>query len=80
LKGISIGISLLLVPLTLNYLDKEGYGLWLTLSSIVSWFSLFDIGLGNGFRNKFAEATAVKNDDLAKTYVSTTFVFYFVSR
>jgi O-antigen/teichoic acid export membrane protein len=74
LKGISIGISLLLVPLTLNYLDKERYGLWLTLSSIVSWFSLFDIGLGNGFRNKFAEAIAVKNDDLAKTYVSTTFV------
>ena len=74
LKGISIGISLLLVPLTLNYLDKERYGLWLTLSSIVSWFSLFDIGLGNGFRNKFAEAIAVKNDELAKTYVSTTFV------
>ena len=74
LKGISIGISLLLVPLTLNYLDKERYGLWLTLSSIVSWFSLFDIGLGNGFRNKFAEAIAVKDDELAKTYVSTTFI------
>jgi len=74
LKGISIGISLLLVPLTLNYLDKERYGLWLTLSSIVSWASLFDIGLGNGFRNKFAEAIAVKDDELAKTYVSTTFV------
>jgi O-antigen/teichoic acid export membrane protein len=74
LKGISIGISLLLVPLTLNYLDKERYGLWLTLSSIISWFSLFDIGLGNGFRNKFAEAIAQKDDALAKTYVSTTFV------
>jgi len=74
LKGISIGISLLLVPLTLNYLDKERYGLWLTLSSIVSWASLFDIGLGNGFRNKFAEALTVKDDELAKTYVSTTFV------
>jgi O-antigen/teichoic acid export membrane protein len=74
LKGISIGISLLLVPLTLNYLDKERYGLWLTLSSIIGWFSLFDIGLGNGFRNKFAEAITQKNDLLAKTYVSTTFV------
>jgi O-antigen/teichoic acid export membrane protein len=73
LKGISIGISLLLVPLTLSYLDKERYGLWLTLSSIIAWFSLFDIGLGNGFRNKFAEALAAKNIALAKTYVSTTF-------
>ena len=73
LKGISIGISFLLVPLTLNYLESERYGLWLTLSSIIGWASLFDIGLGNGFRNKFAEAIAVKNDSLAKTYVSTTF-------
>jgi O-antigen/teichoic acid export membrane protein len=36
--------------------------------------SLFDIGLGHGFRNKFAEAIAQKSDALAKTYVSTTFV------
>ena len=74
LKGISTGVMFLLVPLTLDYLDQERYGLWLTLSSIISWFGLFDIGLGNGFRNKFAEAIAVKNDLLAKTYVSTTFV------
>jgi O-antigen/teichoic acid export membrane protein len=60
--------------MTLNYLDKERYGLWLTLSSVIGWFSLFDIGLGNGFRNKFAEAIAVKNTELAKNYVSTTFI------
>ena len=74
LRGGSIGISLVMVPLTLNYLDQERYGLWLTLSSIINWFVLFDIGLGNGFRNKFAEALAKKDDSLAKTYVSTTFV------
>jgi O-antigen/teichoic acid export membrane protein len=73
LKGISIGISLLMVPMTLNYLDQERYGLWLTMSSIIGWFSLFDIGLGNGFRNKFAEALAIQDVPLAKTYVSTTF-------
>ena len=71
-KGISIGISLLIVPLTLNYLESERYGIWLTLSSIIGWTTLFDIGLSNGFRNKFAEALALKNDSLAKTYVSTT--------
>jgi O-antigen/teichoic acid export membrane protein len=73
LKGISIGVSLLLVPMVLNCLDKDRYGLWLTLSSIIGWFSLFDIGLGNGFRNRFAEALAVKNVLLARIYVSTTF-------
>ena len=32
LKGADIIISLLLVPLTINYLDVESYGIWLTLS------------------------------------------------
>ncbi|GAH31869.1 unnamed protein product, partial [marine sediment metagenome] len=58
LKGISILISFLLVPLVLNYIDITKYGIWLTLSSIIGWFGFFDIGLGNGLRNKFAEAIA----------------------
>jgi O-antigen/teichoic acid export membrane protein len=73
LKGISIVIGLMFVPLLLNYLDAERYGIWLTLSSVIGWFSFFDFGLGNGLRNRFAEAIAKNNDELAKTYVSTTY-------
>lgn len=69
----SIVIGLLFVPLVLNYLDEERYGIWITLSSIVGWFSFFDIGLGNGLRNKFGEALAKNQHDLAKQYVSTTY-------
>jgi O-antigen/teichoic acid export membrane protein len=75
LKGVSILISLLLVPLTLHYLNTTEYGVWLTLSSILSWISFFDIGLGNGLRNKLTEALTLGNHERAKTYVSTTFVF-----
>ena len=73
LQFISIGTNFLLVPLTLHYLDTERYGIWLTLSSIVSWFSFLDIGLGNGLRNKFAEAVAKKDTPLAQMYVSSTY-------
>ena len=73
LKGISIAISLVVVPLTLNYISPSRYGIWLTLSSIVGWFSFFDIGLSQGLRNKFAEAKAKGNDELAQAYVSTTY-------
>ncbi len=73
LKGISIIVGLIFVPLILGYLDAERYGIWLTLSSILAWFSFFDIGLGNGLRNRFAEAIAIKKYELAKTYVSTTY-------
>ena len=74
IKGLSIAISLVLVPLTINYINASRYGIWLTLSSIVTWFSFFDIGFGNGLRNKFAEAIAKGQEELARIYVSTTYV------
>lgn len=72
-KGGSIIANLLLVPLTINYLDTENYGVWLTLSSFIAWFSFFDIGLGNGLRNKFAEAKAKGDMLLARAYVSSAY-------
>lgn len=72
LKGLSILISFLLVPLTLGYLNTVDYGIWLTLSSLLTWINYFDIGLGNGLRNKLTEALALENTELAQRYVSTT--------
>lgn len=69
----SIVANFLLVPLTINYLNVENYGIWLTLSSIISWFSFFDIGLGNGLRNKFAEAKANGDNQLARAYISSAY-------
>ena len=73
IRGFSIAISLIVVPLTIDYINPSRYGIWLTLSSIVAWFSFFDIGLSQGLRNKFAEAKANGNDELAQVYVSTTY-------
>lgn len=75
LKGSSIIIQIALVPLTLNYLNKYQYGIWLTLASIFGWFSFFDVGIGNGLRNKLAEALANNDVKLARIYVSTSYAF-----
>lgn len=72
-KIIAVFISLAIVPLTIDYLNPEQYGIWLTLSSIVAWISFFDIGLGHGFRNRFAESKANGDIELARKYVSTTY-------
>lgn len=69
----SVLANFMIVPLAINYLDNEQYGIWLTISSFIVWFSFFDIGLGNGLRNKFAEAKALGNYDNAKAYVSTAY-------
>jgi len=73
IKGVSIGISIILVPLTINYINPSRYGIWLTVSSIIGWFSFFDVGLTQGLRNKFAEAKAKGEDENAQIYVSTTY-------
>jgi O-antigen/teichoic acid export membrane protein len=73
LKLINISIGYVLMPLTLNYLSKDTYGLWLTLSSVIAWFNVFDVGLSNGLRNKVAEALAINDLPLIKKLVSTTY-------
>ena len=73
IKGADTLVYLLLVPLTLGYLNAYEYGIWLTLSSILSWINSFDIGLGSGLRNKLAEAIAEDDKEKARGYVSTTF-------
>lgn len=74
IKGISILTQLLLIPLTIGYISSELYGIWLTLSSMIQWISFFDVGLGNGLRNKLGEALALKQFKRGKIFVSTTYV------
>lgn len=85
-KSADTAIYLLLVPLTLGYLNPYEYGIWITLNSLLSWIDSFDIGLGNGLRNKLAIAVAEDDKERGRSYVSTTFymliliaLFLFVS-
>lgn len=77
-KGLHIAINMALVPITIRYIDTMQYGVWLTLSSVVGWFAFFDIGLSNGLRNKFAEAKALGDLNLARKYVSATYAALFM--
>lgn len=72
-KCVSVITPLLIVPLTISYVNPTQYGIWLTLSSMIAWISVFDLGLGHGFRNRFAESVAKGDDKLARQYVSTTY-------
>lgn len=72
-QGSSMLTSFIMVPLVMNYIGVSVYGIWLTLWGLIEWCNVFDIGLGHGLRNKYAEAKAVGDIDSAKKYVSTTF-------
>ncbi len=74
LKGVSLSISYAVIPITYKYLNEEIYGVWITIFSILSWLSYFDIGLGNGLRNKVAATLSLGERELAKEYISTAYV------
>ena len=57
----------------MDYVNPTRYGIWLTVSSIIGWIAFFDLGLANGFRNRFAEAKARGEEKLAAEYLSTTY-------
>ena len=73
IKGCSILIQLLLVPMTLGYLTSELYGIWLTVSSIILWLNFFDVGFTLGLKNKLSEALALNDSRRCKALVSTTY-------
>jgi len=72
-KGASVFLQLMLIPLTIKYLKSDIYGVWLTLTSLLGWMSIFDIGIGNGLKNKLSECLAKEDIESAKKYVSTTY-------
>ena len=74
LQAVNMFISFLLVPMVMDFVSPSQYGIWLTMSSMVSWLSLLDVGLGTGMKNKLTEALSKGDIKLAKELVSTTYV------
>lgn len=61
-KLLAAVISFAMVPLTLNYLGAERFGLWMAINSIVAMLGFSDLGIGSGLMN--AVATAQGRDDI----------------
>ena len=72
-KVLAMASSFLAVPILIQYLGQEVYGVWSTLLTVLSWLVFFDFGIGNGIRNKVAEALAAEQPDRAKDYIATGF-------
>jgi O-antigen/teichoic acid export membrane protein len=73
-KALTIVISFVSVPLTVHYLGAERYGVWLTLSSLLTWMALTDFGLGgNALINVIAEADGKDDRRLAREYAASAF-------
>lgn len=70
-KVVGMAASFLAIPLMIHYLGQEQFGVWSTLLTIMSWIVFFDLGIGNGLRNKVAEALAKNERAEAASYIAS---------
>jgi O-antigen/teichoic acid export membrane protein len=60
-KVLSVSSALISLPLTLNYLGVERFGMWMTISSLIAMLAFADFGIANGLLGLVAAAHG-KND------------------
>jgi O-antigen/teichoic acid export membrane protein len=73
-KALNIVISFVSVPLTVHYLGAERYGVWLVISSLLTWMAMTDFGLaGNALVNVLAESDGKEDRNAAREYAASAF-------
>ena len=79
-KPLSMLISFVYVPIVLNYLGEEDYGIWATVLSILSWINYFDLGIGNGLRNELTAAFSNDPDNIDKhrKLISNAYIIFII--
>ena len=83
-KIIGFIISYVAIRISLDFVDNSVYGIWLTISSLISWFYLFDIGVTNGIKNRITSLYDEKKykeigDLLGNAYGIVSIVFLIVA-
>lgn len=77
-RGVSLLSSLVIVPATIKYLSADGYGVWMTLLSLLTMLSLADLGVGNALVSRIAVAVALHDDPAVAKDTSTAFTMFSV--
>ena len=74
-KGLNILFIILIVRRSIEVLGVEDYGIWTAITSLSTWISLLDIGIGNGLRVELRRCFLEKNWKEARTLLNTAYIF-----
>ena len=74
-KGMALVISLFTMPAYIKFFNNEvALGLWFTILSVLSWILNFDLGIGNGLRNKLTVTLITNDTEESKKYLSSAYI------
>ena len=75
IKMLNIVFVVLIVRRSIDLLGIEEYGIWTAITSIATWISLLDIGIGNGLRIELRRCFLENNWKEARTLLNTAYIF-----
>lgn len=77
-KGAVLLCNAISVPITIRYLGTVQFGIWITISTLLSMLLVMDLGVANSLTNYTAEAYARNDRESSSTYATTAFVLMVV--
>ena len=78
-KGASIILALFTTPAYMRYFNNDtALGVWFTVVSIINWVLMFDLGIGNGLRNKLPKAIEDNNKKEQQELISSAYISIFL--
>lgn len=72
-KGIDVLLNFLLVRYAIYFFGEEDYGIWLTILSVFTWFSVIEFGISSSFRNEITKYVANGNFKAVKLKISQAY-------
>lgn len=80
-KGLAIILTLFTIPAYMRYFNNDtALGVWFTVVSIINWVLMFDLGIGNGLRNKLPKAIEENDKEEQKKLLSSAYIsIFFIS-
>jgi len=70
-KGLTMLVSAITLPITIRYLGKLEYGIWITISTSVVMLAVLDLGIANTLTNFISRAYAEDDEEMAQRYFAT---------
>ena len=78
LKFIQVLLNVISVPVLINKMGSEGFGILLFANVLVGYFGILDLGISQGLTKFVAEYSAKRDSETVKSVINTSLSFYFL--